>query len=344
MSIMLNEIIEQPEVLAGIEAKNQKVLEALVSEIEAVDIKQIVIAARGTSDHCGIYIKYLAEILLGVPVMLAAPSVNTLYGARVFYRDAVVIAISQSGMAEDALAVLKDATSCGAVTVAVTNDPESPVAETARYCLNCAAGPEVSVAATKTFTAQMFCLALMIARWARNEELLLALRSLPQGIAREVGRAARVMESAREFTFMRDCIVLGRGLLYPIALEASLKMMETSYTNARGFAVSDFQHGPLALVDENLPLFVYCSSDETKDDVMKAARQYAKLGAYVVMVTDDERNAQNADKVFLIEKSNKFTAPFHFVVFAQLFACGLADAKKSRPDAPRNIKKITITK
>lgn len=344
MSIMLDEIMQQPEVLAGIEYKNQKTLEELVAEILKTDIKHVVIAARGTSDHCGIYIKYLAEILLGVPVMLAAPSVNTLYGARVLYRDAVVIAISQSGMAEDALAVLRDAQSCNAITVAVTNDPASPIAKTAKYSLDCAAGLEKSVAATKTFTAEMFCLALMVAKWAGNSELLQALRELPRGIAAEVGHAAEVMNSAREFTFMRDCIVLGRGLLYPIALEASLKMMETSYTNARGFAISDFQHGPLALVADNLPLFVYCASDETKEDVMHAAGQYAGMGAYVIMVTDDAGNAGNADKVYLVEKTSKYTAPFHFVVFAQLFACGLADVKKSKPDAPRNIKKITITK
>ena len=344
MSIMLDEILEQPRVLAGIEEKNDKVLCELIAKIKQADIKQIVIAARGTSDHCGIYIKYLVEILLGIPVMLAAPSVNTLYGARVAYRDAVVIAISQSGMAEDALAVLEDANRCHAITVAVTNNMGSPIAKTAGYSLDCAAGLERSVAATKTFTAQMFCLALMAAKWAEDKELLKALRILPKGIQKEVNKAKEMMDDAKEFTFMPQCIVLGRGLLYPIALEASLKMMETSYTNARGFAISDFQHGPLALVTDNTPLFVYCSSDETREDVLHATRQYAKLGAYVIMVTDNAQNAESAQKVYLVEKSNKFTAPFHFVVFAQLFACGLADAKRRTPDAPRNIKKITVTK
>ncbi|MEI6101249.1 MAG: SIS domain-containing protein [Eubacteriales bacterium] len=344
MSIMFNEIMEQPGVLLGIEEKNKDVLTELVAAIKQADIRQVVIAARGTSDHCGIYIKYLAEILLGMPVMLAAPSVNTLYNAKVLYRDAVVIAISQSGMAQDALAVLEDANECNSITVAVTNNPQSPVAKTARFHLDCVAGPEKSVAATKTFTAEMYCLALLVARWGANEELLHALRELPQGIERELAHAQEIMHSARSFTFMQQCFVLGRGLLYPIVLEASLKMMETSYTNARGFAISDFQHGPLALVTDNTPIFVYCVSDETREDVLKAAGQYADLGAYVILVTDDQRNTDNAEKVFMVEKSNKYTAPFHFVVFAQLFACGLADAKRRTPDAPRNIKKITITK
>ena len=298
----------------------------------------------GTSDHCGIYIKYLSEILLGIPAGLAAPSVNTLYKASVLYKDAVVIAISQSGMAEDALAVLADAKDSGAVTVAVTNDPASPVAKAAAYSLDCAAGEEKSVAATKTFTAQMFCLALLLAKWSGNEKLLRALRTLPDELGKELKRAGEVLAAAKEFTFMQQCIVLGRGLLYPVALEAALKMMETTYTNARGFAVSDFQHGPLALVSDNTPLFVYCASDETKEDVLRATAQYAKLGAYVILVTDDAKNARDAQKVFFVDKADKYTAPFHFVVFAQLFACGLADAKRRTPDTPRNIQKITITK
>ena len=344
MSIMLDEIMQQPGVLAGIEKKNDAVISALIARIKTADVKQIVIAARGTSDHCGIYVKYLSEILLGIPTGLAAPSVNTLYGAGVLYRDALVIAISQSGMAQDALAVLADAKACGAITAAVTNDPDSPVAKSAEYSLDCAAEMERSVAATKTFTAQMFCLALFLAKWSKNGELLRALRALPEGLAEELAGAEKVLDAAKEFTFMQQCIVLGRGLLYPVALEAALKMMETTYTNARGFAISDFQHGPLALVSDNSPLFVYCASDETKMDVLNAAAQYAKLGAYVILVTDDKENAGDARKVFLVKKSGRYTAPFHFVVWAQLFACGLADAKRREPDTPRNIKKITITK
>lgn len=344
MSFMLDEIMEQPQVLAGIEAKNSEILCRLIARIKKSDIRQIVIAARGTSDHCGIYVKYLAEILLGIPVSLAAPSVNTLYHAKVGYSNAVVIAISQSGKAEDALAVLEDAKRCNAITVAVTNHADSPIANAADFCLDCAAGLERSVAATKTFTAQMFCLALMVAKWSGNEELTIALQALPGGIGREVGRAEEILKSAGNFTFMSQCITLGRGFLYPIALEAALKMMETSYTNARGFAVSDFQHGPLALVTDNTPLFVYCASDDSKTDVLNAARRYAELGAYVVMVTDDIENAKDAQKVYIVEKSSKYTAPFYFVVFAQLFACGLADTKRRTPDAPRNIQKVTITK
>ncbi len=344
MSIMFDEILQQPGVLAGIERSNKAVLESLIHRLRCSDIKQIVIAARGTSDHCGIYIKYLAEIILGIPVALAAPSVGTLYGAQVRYKDALVIAISQSGMAEDARSVLADANECGAVTVSVTNNMDSPVARAAQFSLDCAAGVEKSVAATKTFTAQMFCLALLVAGWAEDERLLGALHDLPEGLQKELERANSILEAAREFTFMQQCIVLGRGLLYPVALEAALKMMETTYTNARGFAISDFQHGPLALVTGNTPIFVYCASDETQKDVLRATAQYAGLGAYVITVTDDLKNAKGAQKIFLVEKSDKYTAPFHFVLFAQLFACGLADAKRTTPDAPRNIKKITVTK
>lgn len=344
MTKMYEEILEQPRVLAGIREKNKGTLEKLLEEIKKADIRQVVIAARGTSDHCAIYAKYLIEMLLKLPVSLSAPSVNTLYGSQIVYRDALVIGISQSGMAEDVLSVLKDANKSGMITVAVTNNAQSPMAAEARFNLDCAAGLEKSVAATKTFTAQMYCLATLIAMWSGNKELAEALEVLPQGIEKEVAKAPEVMALAKEYTFMQSCIVLGRGLQYPIALEASLKMMETTYTNARGFAVSDFQHGPLALISDNLPVFIYCASDEAKADVLSAAKRYAELGAYILMVTDDPENAQDADKCLLVEKSSKYTAPFHMVVTAQMFACGLAEAKRCSPDAPRHIQKVTITK
>ena len=344
MSIMYNEILEQPGVLAGIEEVNREVLSDLIARIKQRDIKLVVIAARGTSDHCGIYMQYLTGVLLGIPVLLAAPSLNTLYGTKILYKDALVIAISQSGMAQDALAVLEDANRCGAITAAVTNTPDSPIGKTAQYCLYCAAGAEKSVAATKTFTAEMFCLALLASEWAQNNELRQALYALPGGITKEIGKAEDIMNIAREYTFMQQCIVLGRGLLYPIALEAALKMMETSYINARGFSVSDFQHGPLALVGDKMPMFVLCSSDEAREGVLRAAKEYAALGAYVTIITDDMKNTKSAQNLFITEKSCKYTAPFHFAVFAQLFACGLAAAKRCTPDTPRNIKKITVTK
>ncbi len=341
---MYHEILEQPRVLAGIGQKNAETLKRLVEEIKEKRITQVVIAARGTSDHCGIYAKYLIEMLLALPVSLSAPSVNTLYGAEISYRDALVIAISQSGMAEDALAVVKNANRSGCTTVAVTNKEDSPLAMEATYNLDCAAGLEKSVAATKTFTASMYLCALLVGEWSGNAELKDALLQVSGGMEKEMAKAEAVMALARQYTFMSDCIVLARGLLYPVALEASLKMMETTYTNARGFAISDFQHGPLALIQDNTPVFVYCASDESKENVLAAVKRYKELGAYILMVTDDAENAKDADQWILTEKTSKFTQPIHQAGIAQLFACGLAQAKRRNPDAPRSIKKITITK
>ncbi len=344
MSIMYDEIMEQARVLAGIESANEAVYAALLEDIKAAGVDRIAIAARGTSDHCGIYIKYLSEIIMGMQVSLAAPSVCTLYGGSVNYDKTLVIAISQSGMAEDALAVVRDAKKSGGITVSVTNEPDSPLAKEAKYSLLCAAGKETSVAATKTFTAQMYSLALLIAKWSGNAELSGQLAALPAGIEKELKKAKDIMALAREYTFMQECFVLGRGLMYPIAMEGSLKMMETTYTNARGFAISDFQHGPLALVSDNTPIFVYCSDDDAKGDVSAMVENYANLGAYITMVTNDAELAKKAQRVILAEPSGKYAAPFHTAVIAQMFACGLAEAKRRTPDAPRNIKKVTITK
>lgn len=341
MSYMLQEIFEQPAVLAGIEKKNDAALTGLVAALRQTPPKHIVIAARGTSDHCGIYIKYLSEIILGLPVTLAAPSVHTVYSAAVHYESALVIGISQSGMAADALAVLEHANACGAITAAVTNNTESPLALTARYCLDCAAGPEKSLAATKTFTAEMYCLTLLIARWSGNEELKDVWRALPQTLA----RAGEIAELAKTFADMEQCFVLGRGLLYPVALEMALKLAETCYVNARGFAASDFWHGPIALITRHTPVFVLCGADEANGDMQAVAEQCARFGADVVLITDQEEQDGAPYPVrSLCAPSDRYAAPFHFTLFAQLFAAALAEAKGIDPDAPRNLKKVTITR
>ncbi len=341
---MYNEIIEQAKVISSIKEKNIKTLAGIIEGIKETNISQVVIAARGTSDHCAIYAKYLIEMLIGIPVSLSAPSVNTVYGAELKYKDALVIAISQSGMAEDALAVINNANKCGCITVAITNKADSPLATQAKFSLDCAAGLEKSVAATKTFTSSMYLCALLVAEWSKNEELTVALEKVGEGLCAEIEKANSIMEFAKQFTFMNECIVVARGLLYPIALEASLKMMETTYTSARGFALSDFQHGPLALIQDNTPVIVYCSDDATQQNVLETVERYKELGAYILMITDDEKNIANADKYIMTEKTSMYTQPLHQAVIAQLFACGLAKAKRRNPDAPRSIKKITVTK
>ncbi|HBU11668.1 MAG TPA: glutamine--fructose-6-phosphate aminotransferase [Clostridiales bacterium] len=342
---MYREIMEQPRVLGGILPKNEAVLNSLVAKIKESDIKQVVLAARGSSDHCAIYAKYLIELLVGIPVSLSAASVVTLYGGELRYENTLVLAISQSGAAEDVAAVVKNGNRSKAVTAAITNKEGSLLDKEAAYGLLCAAGEEKSVAATKTFMASLYLVALLVAKWAGNSDLLKSLEALPNALVHEAAQVDSIMALAREYTFMRECITLSRGLLYPLALEAGLKMMETTYTNARGFAVSDFQHGPLALVQQDTPVFLYApGTGAAHKDAVAAFEQYAALGADLTVFTSDEALAKKARRAVITAKADEYTEIFHHTMAAQLFACGLAIAKHKNPDAPRNIKKVTITK
>ncbi|MBR4895371.1 MAG: SIS domain-containing protein, partial [Clostridia bacterium] len=172
------EIREQPQALANVVENNLPVIRALVAKAKEKGVKNIYFAARGTSDHACVYAQYLFGIFAGIPCTLGTPSVFTKYGAHVDLSDNLVIGVSQSGKAEDVLAVLESAKADGAITAAVTNNPDSPMAGCAEYHLFCGCGHEASIAATKTFTTQMTILGAIAAVWAENDDLLAALSSI----------------------------------------------------------------------------------------------------------------------------------------------------------------------
>jgi glutamine---fructose-6-phosphate transaminase (isomerizing) len=180
MTQMWNEIWEQPLALERCYERNQSVLNEIVGVIKSKQIDQVIIAARGTSDHAAVYGKYVIELLTGIPVSLAASSIFTIYKKSLRFQNALVIGVSQSGRAADVLEVLKSANEHGAVTVGITNFPDSPLAEEVRYHLSCEAGLEKSVAATKTFTTQIFLLAQLAALWAGDAELEKEICTLPE--------------------------------------------------------------------------------------------------------------------------------------------------------------------
>ena len=185
MAQMWIEILEQPEILKRSLENNSKNINFIVKSLKEKNINHVIIAARGTSHHAGIYAKYLMEIKLGIPVSIAAPSVTTLYNKPLNYDGALFIGISQSGRAQDVLEVLKAAKTQGAPTIAITNFDDSPLAKEAEFHLNCSAGEEKSVAATKTFTTQMHLLAWLVAEWAGDEEFKKELSSVP-GILKKI--------------------------------------------------------------------------------------------------------------------------------------------------------------
>ena len=346
MTKMIKEIKQQPEVLLGCIQKNKELIKRIVNQIKARQIESVLIAARGTSDHAGIYGKYIIEHQLGIPVALAAPSILTIYKRSLKLKNTLVIGISQSGKAEDVLEVINSAKDQGSLSLSITNDCESPLAKDADFHLFADAGLEESVAATKTFTAQMMLLAALTAEWAQNSQFEAELLSVPENVLKVISLEDIIEEKAQRYRYMEDCFVLARGINYPAALEGALKIQETTYVRAKGYAISDFHHGPFAMVEQGTPVIVFAPDGESLGDAKEMVKKLGTVGAEIILVTNclDEFKLQ-ADIVFeMPETSNDLISPFYNVVWAQMFACKLALAKGLNPDAPRGLKKVTITR
>ena len=345
MTKMLEEILEQPVALSGIEKENESTLKALAAEINDKKIKTAVFSGRGTSDHASIYGQYLFGIKNGIVSSLAIPSCITSYDCEFAFENMLVIGVSQSGKAADALAVLNQAKNKDAVTVAITNDKNSPMALSAKYHLYCNTGAEISVAATKTFTAQMYLIALLSAYISGDNEFLSDLRTVPDSAKELIGNADLIREQVVRYRFMNEGFVLARGICYPVALETALKIQETCYIKMKGYAISDFYHGPMAQLDSDVPVIIYAVKGHTFDDAKDMIKKVCSIGISPLVVTDDGEFAKEFDFSFVIPSAgSEFTKPYLLAIFAQLFAECLCGNKGMNPDAPRLLKKVTITK
>lgn len=348
-TLMWKELNESPAAMQTLREKNAAALRAIAAAKPGIG--QIVTAARGTSDHAMIYLKYLAESELGIPVSSAAPSAVTLYGAKMRYQNALVIGCSQSGKAADVMEIVRAANECGALTVAITNDETSPLAKLAQYHLFCNAGEEKSVAATKTFCCQLYLAALLVEALggAKAEEKLGA--ELAEAMP-AIDKATDSM--AKEFVGASECFILGRGVTAAVAYECGLKLQETCYIRARAYYSSDFYHGPMAMVGEGTKVILFASAhsltpatDEAhRADYVQCAQKMEELGADLYIVTDDAESfaASKAHKVLLPDLGKESAEVFCFAAAAQMLACKVSCGKGLSPDTPRALKKVTVTR
>ena len=291
------------------------------------------------------YGKYVFEILTGIPVSLSAPSVFTMYRKKLKMDRCLVIGISQSGMAEDALAVIRNANDAGALTVSITNFPESPLAKEAHHHLDCSAGLEKSVAATKTFTTEMYLLAALASEIADDDSIRRELSILPETMSEMLAAPNDIAEKVQRYRFMDECFVLARGINYAIALEAALKIQETNYVRAKAFATSDFYHGPLAMLDRDIPVFIFAPKGASFQDIAKMTGTLEEMGIEMIMVSNDQEILEKgACRLPIPDTDNDIISPYFNVIHAQMFACQLALAKGLNPDSPRRLHKVTITK
>lgn len=345
---MLNlekEIREQPYVLKSLRDKNISVILKLIEEIKLNKIDNVYFVARGTSDHACIYAQYLYGIILGIPCTLGIPSVITQYNQQIKFNRSLVVGVSQSGRAEDVNAVLEAANKQGCITLAITNYESSLIANTAKYHLYCNAGEEKSIAATKTFTSQMYLLALLCAEWSQDAALINALNSVPTEVENALNYLPEAIKDiVGDLLEYDSAVVLGRGLSYSIALEGSLKILETNKMKVKGYPISDFYHGPVAQLHENDLAFVLAQSGPMEDDVLKMLEKLKTVGANTVVISNNDNMLIGNKNIKFVNSNYEYTSPFVLAVCMQLIALKLVEAKGIDPDKSNVISKITVTK
>ena len=342
---MLDEIRQQPAALVNTLDDALPRLAQFRAAIAARQPRLVVLAARGTSDNAAQFGRYLIEISTGIPVSLAAPSVHTLYGAKVDYRDALVVGVSQSGESTDTNVVLERAREAGAVTVAITNEENSTMAGLADHVLLVRAGRELSVAATKTYTGQLLMMYLVAHALGASFDVD-TLRTIPAMVEAALSTHEWVFEMAGRYRFMNHAVVVGRGLNYANAFEFALKMMETSYVVAERFSSADFLHGPIAMVGRDFPAFVFAPSGPTSGPIREMLEKLAGLGAETIAIADlsSRGTAKLASRAMVIPaKITEIYTPIPYIIPAQLFAAALAVEKNLNPDQPRTLTKVTQT-
>ena len=341
---MLQEIAEQPAALrATIDEERAKVAR-LGSFLRQREIDLIVLVARGSSDNAALFGRYLIEIATGIPVSLAAPSVHTLYQAKLNLQHALVVGVSQSGAGEDINLVLENARACGAYTVGITNEPESPMASLVDETLLMHGGRERSVAATKTFTGQLLHFHMLAAALADGAWTRLDYDALPDMAAQALELKPQIEQLVERYVFMENCVVVGRGLLYANAYELALKLMETCYVVAERFSSADFLHGPLAMVERHFPVIIFAAPGVALENTRTLLARLNELRADTLVITGDDEAARTATRALRMDAQiNEFLAPIPYIIPAQLFAALLADAKGLNPDAPRSLSKVTRT-
>ena len=337
---MLQEIAEQPAVLERtIAAEREKVIR-LSSYLRSRDVDLIVIVARGSSDNASLFGRYLLEVTTGIPVSLSAPSVVTLYNAKLDLSRAIVVGVSQSGEGTDINAVLESAKASGAFTLGITNEADSTMANIADETLLIHAGRERSVAATKTYTGQMLHFYMLAEALADNK---LEIQRIPSYAANALELLPAVRDLVDRYTFMENCVVVGRGMNYGNSYELALKLMESCYVVAERFSSADFFHGPLAIVERRFPVIMFGPSGVTKKSSVDLLEELRDLHADSLTITNDDDIAALSRNSLRMPQMDEFLTPIPFIVPAQLFAALLSEAKGIDPDAPRSLKKVTKT-
>ncbi len=343
---LASEIAEQPAVLAGLlDAEGERARQiAAAIRARRDEIAFVHIAARGTSDNAARYAQYLFGAVNRLPVALATPSLFTLYDTPPDLRRALTIGVSQSGASPDIVAVVAAARAQGAPTLAITNQPDSPLGQAAEFVLPIRAGTERSVAATKTYSAQLLALAMLSAALTGESSSWDLLKGVPGWVAATHELAADIAQRAERYRYLDRLITSGRGYCYGTAFELALKLKETSYLLAEPYSPADFLHGPVAIIDAGFPALLVAPSGATFEDQLAFAATLRERGAELIVISDrDEALSLAHTPLRLPPGIPEHLVPIPAVVPGQLLALELARVKGFDPDRPRGLSKVTLT-
>jgi glucosamine--fructose-6-phosphate aminotransferase (isomerizing) len=338
-----DEIKQQPAVVRRLLDEGWPEVRSLGRALARVE--HVTLVARGSSDNAATYGKYLLESIAGIVTALSAPSLVTRYNAPPSYSRGAVIGISQSGASPDVAAVVAEGRRAGAVTIAITNRPQSALGRSAEHVFALRAGVEREVAATKTFTATCVALALLASTTAEARgRSALSLAGLAEAVSEAAETDAAVDRVAKRIGRAPTVIVLGRGYLYPAALEAALKIKELARIWAEPYSSADFAHGPRTLLRRGTPVLLLSSRGATETESRSLASGLARSGARVYAITNDARVAERARaSVLLRSPLSETLVPISLVVAAQLLAVALAVRHGRDPERPAGLAKVTRT-
>ncbi|MFD0418016.1 SIS domain-containing protein [Streptomyces sp. NPDC127108] len=341
--IMSREMAEQPEVLRRLLGTGAPTIHETARQVAAQRPRFVLLTARGTSDHAALYAKYLLEVRLGLPCGLTSMSTTTAYGAKPDLRDVLVVTVSQSGGSPDLVASTQAAREAGAITLAVTNNPDSPLAAVSEHHIDILAGPEKALPATKTYTASLLALYLFIEGLRDGDGA--AAGPLPDLAADLLARQPEIRTLAARYRFAERMVITSRGYGYPTAKEAALKLMETSYIPALAYSGADLLHGPLAMVDNISPVIAVVPDGRGGEALQPVLDRLRGRGADLVVI-GPKAQVEQASAGFALPTDGvpEEVQPILEIIPLQLLAYEVTIARGQDPDAPRALAKVTETR
>ncbi len=339
---MAREIFSIPDCTSRLLTERDGIARELGVKLKTLDPRVVTTVARGSSDHAAAYLKYVIETMFGIPVASTGPSIGSVYKTKMKLENAATIAISQSGKSPDIVTMAETAKEGGALIVSLTNASDSPLALVSGNNLDIAAGPEKSVAATKTFVSSIVAGLMLIANWNDDNRLLAALEKLPGDFERALScdwtpLADRICARAG-----RDgsLYVLGRGPSFGIAKECALKFKETCQLHAEAYSSAEVLHGPVSIAQRGFPILALAARDESQEGVIESCKQMAGRGVDVFITAD---RATPAIGIPFAKGSNPLTDPLVQVVSFYVFVEALARRLGLDPDEPPHLRKVTET-